>query len=293
MKYQKIILVILLPLHLGCSVAKLQEKGKVKPKYFYSKFAFETYQSAVVFDAIVDGQTKKFLFNNTSDFSFVQREILQRKKSKPPKASTGKIKSGRVVVPSIQIGNTQFLKTHALKGDSAEYKAQVPDFGGIIGKPIISKANWLINCSEKRMEISNANLVGESFKEIETVWKNGVPYTSIDINGKQYQVLLDLGSPSALSLPKGSEFAEDVARAIGLSESTLNSHTQRGLQKPKEKVLVIPKVRLGEFEFKQVDVNISTSGEPGIGLNFFRDYLIYIDNLNGGVYKLKKNDPKR
>ena len=293
MKYQKIILVILLPLQLGCSVAKLQGKGNVKPKYFYSKITFETYKSAIIFDALVNGQTKKFLFDNKADLGFVQRDILRKKKPKHSEASPGKMKSGRGVVPSIQIGNTEFLKTYALKGDSAKHKAQVPDFGGIIGKPIISKANWLINYSGKKIEISNANLVGESFKDIETVWNNGVPYTSVDMNGEQYQVMLDFRNPSALSLPKGSKFAKDIARAIGLSENALNSYTQTGLQKPKEKVRVIPKVHLGEFEFEQVDVNITPSGQPRIGLSFFKDYLIYIDNLNGGIYKLKKNNPKR
>lgn len=289
MKYQKIILVTLLLPHLGCSVTKLQERGNVKPKYFYSKIEFETYQSVIAFDVDIDGQTKKFLFDTGADLSLVQRDTLKGRASKYSGASKRKMKLGREVVPLIRIGNTKFTDTYALNGDLVGLKEQIPNFGGLIGQPIIKKSNWLINYPGKKIEISNANLVGESFKEIEIIRKDGSPFTFIEMSGEKYQVMIDFGSSSTLNLPEGSKFAEDVAKIVELSENTRDRYTLGGLQKTQEKVGVIPEIRLGEFVFENVDVNINPSSQPRIGISFFKDYFIYIDNANGGVFKLKKS----
>jgi hypothetical protein len=49
----------------------------------------------------------------------------------------------------MQIGHVTFLNTVALNGNLSGLKEQVSDFGGVIGQPIINKANWLIDYPNK------------------------------------------------------------------------------------------------------------------------------------------------
>lgn len=55
----------------------------------------------------------------------------------------------------------------------------------------------------------------------------------------------------------------------------------------KEKVAIIPLVKLGNLNFKNVNTRISVTSEPRIGISFFKDCKIYIDNSNNN-YKVKK-----
>lgn len=100
-------------------------------------------------------------------------------------------------------------------------------------------------------------------------------------------MIIDFGSSSAINLPKDSKLAKELINTIELSDNERERYTLGGLQTIKEKVGVVPKVQLGSFEFDNVDVNINTSSQPRIGISFFKDFIIYIDNSNGG-YKIKR-----
>lgn len=293
MKYRKPIILLLLFLQLGCSVTRLQKQGNVEPGYFYSKIEFVTYKSVICLDVNIDGEVKRFLFDTGADLSVLQRDSIVGKTSQYSGASKRKMELGTEIVASMKIGNVNFADTYALSGNMVGLKEQVPGFGGLIGQSIIQKANWLIDYPGRQMEISNRNLAGASFGEIKTIRRKGnSPYTFLEMNGHRYKVVIDLGSSSTINLPEDSKFAKDVAQTIELTENSRERYTLGGLQTIREKKGTIPKVRLGAFEFENVEVNINTSSQPRIGMKFFGDYLIYIDHSNGGVYKLKKSGVK-
>jgi len=289
MKQPFYLILPLLFLLFGCSITKLQEKGEVEPQNFHSKLTFKTYKGVIGFEGSVNGDIKTFLFDTGADFCLLQRDSIVGKKSNFSGASKRKMKLGNERLESLVIGGIKFINTHALNGDFVGLKEQVPNFGGLIGQSIIQKANWLIDYPNKLIEISNRSLVDNTYKEIETIRDNGNnPYTFIEVNGKRYKVVIDLGSTSTLNLPKDSQFAKDIMNLIDLNENSRERYTLGGLQNITEKIGVIPTVKLGGFDFSNVDVNINTSSQPRIGINFFKDYLIYIDNSNGGIFKLKK-----
>jgi predicted aspartyl protease len=288
MKY-KLTLSIAVLFIFGCTVTRWQQKGVVEPQQFHSTFSFETYKGVIGLDVDIDGATKKFLFDTGADLTLIQTDSITGRKSKWFGASNRKMELGQGLVPSIKIGEVAFKNTYALNGDMVGLKEQIADFGGILGQSVIGKANWLIDYPNKVMEVSNKNLVDDSFKEIRVFRKNGNnPYTYLRINGKEYVVIIDLGSSSTINLPNDSEFGKDIAQSIELSENTRERYTLGGLQQITEQVGIIPKVTLGEFVFENVEVNINTSSQPRIGMNFFKDYSLYIDNANRGAFKLKK-----
>ncbi len=271
----------------GCSVTNLQKTGTVEPGNFYAKLDFTTKKSVIVLEATVDGDVKNFLFDTGADLTIVQRGNTQGKTARYSGASKRKMSLGKEVLYSFELGGVTFKNTNALNGDLAGLKEQIPGFGGIIGQPIISKANWLIDYPNKSLEVSNADLADDSFEEIELLRSEGAPYTYISVNGNRHKVIIDFGSSSVINLPEGSKLAKELADQIPLADNQRERYTLGGLQRITEKVGVIPQVRLGSFSFEDVAVNINTSSQPRIGISFFRDYLIYIDNING-AYKLKK-----
>ena len=54
-----------------------------------------------------------------------------------------------------------------------------------------------------------------------------------------------------------------------------------------EKVAFIPSIKMGEIEFKNVEAKINIQSKARIGISFFKEYQIYVDNINQ-EFKIKK-----
>lgn len=282
------LLALTLIIFTGCSTQKFSIKGKTKSNSFYAKIPFTTHKGVIGLNVELNGEIKKYLFDTGADLSLIQQDKISGKCYNISGASGRKMTLGINIVSSMKIDEIEFIDTYALNGDLVGLKEQVQNFGGIIGQSIIRKANWLINYPKKELEISNRNLVGNGFKEIQVIRGNGHnPYTYLKINKKKYKVIIDLGSSSTINLPIESELAKELSKTIKLSNNTRERYTLGGLQKINEKVGKIPKISLGEFELENVNVNINQSSQPRIGINFFKNFQIYIDNTNK-IYKLKR-----
>ena len=197
------------------------------------------------------------------------------------------MKLGNEIIASLKIGAIDFRNTVALNGDMKGLKEQIPNFGGLIGQPIIKKANWLIDYPNKIVKISNKNLVDNSFETIQIKREGGAPYTSISIDGIEYKVVVDFGSSSEFNLPKESKLAKQLLRQYDFTDNERDRYTLGGLQKIKEKVGTVPLIKLGNIDFKNVKTSVNVSSQPRIGIGFFKDCKIYIDNSDHS-YKIKK-----
>ena len=160
-------------------------------------------------------------------------------------------------------------------------KEQIPDFGGLIGRPIIDRANWLIDLRNKTLVISNQELSDDSFMDIPIeIGENGAPFTTITIDGKEYQAIIDLGSTAMLNVPKDSELAVKLMESYEFKDRKRERYTVGGLQSIIQQVGIIPSVKVGEMSFDNVEVAINTSSQVRIGMNMFKNRTIYIDNIN-------------
>ena len=274
----------------GCSISKLQKQGHTIPESFHAKLPFETYKTVMVMEANINGVSRNMIFDTGADYNLIQRDQTEGKLLKADGASKRSVRLGSETTQSLKIGSVDFANTYSLNGDLKGLKEQIPNFGGLIGQPVIKKANWLIDYPNKKLEIANKRLIDDTYKEIEIDRKDGAPYTYIEVFGERYRVIIDFGSSSTINLPKESKLAKALSSKIAFKENVRDRYTLGGLQVTKEQVGEIPTVNLGPFEMKNVAVNINTSSQPRIGISFFKDYTIYIDNDKGGAYWLKKTN---
>ncbi len=272
----------------GCSAVNNQKKGTVQPKEFNYETAFITYKTIVIVPFEINGITKNFYFDTGAQYSIIQRDSIIGKTETVTGASNRQMKFGTEIVNSLKIGNVDFRNTVALNGDMVGLKEQIPNFGGLIGQTILNKSNWLIDYPNKKLQISNQNLVdNNTFKTIKINREGGSPYTYISINGIKYKVLIDFGSSSEFSLPKESKLAKQLLQHYEFTDNERKRWTIGGLQTIKEKVGMVPLVKLGDIEFKNVSTKINVQSQPRLGIGFFKNCKVYIDNLEH-CYKIKK-----
>ncbi len=278
-------MVFLLPF--SCSIIKNQKAGTVLPQKFNFETEFTTIKSVIILPFEIDGIPRSFLFDTGADFSIIQRDSTTGKTKKYSGASKRKMKLGIEYVKSMKIGSIDFRNTFAGNGNLEGLKEQIPNFGGLIGQPIISKANWLIDYPNKTLRISNENLVDKTFQTIEIKREGGAPYTFISIDGIEQKVIIDFGSSSEFNLPEKSRLAEQLLKQYDFNDNERERYTLGGLQTITEKSGFVPLIKLGNMEFENVNTTINVSSQPRIGIGFFRDCEIYIDNLDNS-YKIKK-----
>lgn len=278
---------LLLLLSFSCSVTKNQKKGTVSPENFDYETEFTTAKTLLIIPSKVNGVSKNFLFDTGAQYSIIQRDSVIGSSITLGGASKRSIEAGSEFVESFKIGNVEFIGTVATNTDMIGLKEQISNFGGFIGQPIIKKANWLIDYPNKKLRISNKHLADKTFKTIKIKRKGGLPYTKISINGIEYEVVVDFGSSSEFSLPKESKLAQQLLKQYEFEDNERERWTIGGNQTIIEKVGTVPLVKLGDMEFKNVSTKINIQSRARIGIGFFKDYVIYIDNMENS-YKIKK-----
>ena len=284
---KSLFLISILFLITSCSLSRKQKKGVVQPEIFNYETTFTTQKTVIILPVTIDGVSKNFLFDTGADVNVIQRDSMFGKISKVSGASNRKMKMGEEYVSSLKIGEVEFKNTFAMNADLVGLKEQIPNFGGLIGQPVINKANWLIDYPNKKLQISNQNIADETFKTLEFKREDGAPHTFIILDGIRHKVVIDFGSSSELSLPKESKLAKELLLQYEFTDHERQRYTLGGLENIKEKIGILPLVKLGGIAFKNVTVKIGVQSQPRIGIAFFKDCIIYIDNLENS-YKIKK-----
>ena len=270
MKKLRLFLIGLIIFHsFSCSVTKNQNKGNVVPENHEYETEFITVKSVMILPFEINGVSKNFLFDTGADYSIIQRDSIIGKTDNYDGASKRKMKLGNEIISSMKIDNIDFRNTVALNGDMKGLKEQIPNFGGIIGQPIINKTNWLIDYPNKSVKISNKNLVDSSFETINIKIEDGSPYVYISINGIEHKVVIDFGSSSEFNLPIDSKLAKQLLQQYDFTNNERDRYTLGGLQKIKEKVGIVPLIKLGNMDFKNVNTTLNVSSQPRIGIGFF------------------------
>lgn len=265
----------------SCSVNQKMKRGKVVPANFYEKISFTTAKGIVLVPCMFEGEVKHYYFDTGAQLSGIQRTELKGKRVTVRGASNRSVENGTEVLKSFKIGNVDFRNTFATNGDLEGLKEQIPNFGGVIGRPIIDRANWLIDLPNKELIISDQNLSDGQFLDIPLIaTPNGAPYTMIKVNGKSYKAIIDLGSTAMLNVPEGTELAEELMNRFEFKDQPRDRYTVGGLQKIIQQVGTIPFIEVGEHKFEKIEVAINTSSQIRIGINLFKGRVLYIDNQN-------------
>ena len=285
MKYYQLFLVAILS---SCSITKYQKKGETYPAKFHDSIMFSTAKSIILIPAVVDDETKNFLFDTGAQLNLIQRDEPKGRKAKVAGASDRKTKLGSEITKSLKIGQIAFLNTASWNGNLEGLKEQIPNFGGIIGQSVISKANWKIDYPNKVLEISDQPFPHSTFKPIDIKREEGTPYVFITIEKVKHKAVIDLGSSSrGINVPDNHPLADELLKKYSFENNTREIYSLGGNQLVKEKIGTIPSVSLNDIRFNDVQVDIRRSSQLRIGMNFFKDCILIIDNSTGD-YLVKK-----
>ncbi len=272
--------VLFMVLMSNCSITKNQTKGKVLSEVFDTTINFSMENRLVEFPVLVNGESRKMIFDTGADFSLIAREQSTGKITTIHGAMGKTVDLGKEIVPKIQIGDVEFLNTLALNGKLEGIEQKIKNFGGLIGQPIIAKANWLFDFKNKKLQISNQNVVGPNFQVLPITRVKGRPYVDLVILGETYKVIIDLGSSSNLSIPKHSPLALEIEKKYEMQTSEEDIFSLGGIQRIEQKKGTIPEVSIGNILFENVETTIQETSQIRVGINFFRSGLLYIDNTN-------------
>lgn len=262
------------------------KRGKVVPSEFYEKFQFDTVKALILIPAEFEGETKNYLFDTGAQLTGIQRTELRGRRVDVRGATNRVVENGTETLKSFKIKGVDFKKTFATNGDFQGLKEQVPNFGGVLGRPIIDRANWLIDYPNQTVAISNRDLSDETFMDIPLDPNESAPYTMVEINGKEYKAILDLGSISVFNVPEDTDLAKELLSKYEFVDTPRERYTVGGLQSIIEKQGTIPSLKMGDRTFSDIHVRINKSSHIRIGMAFFRNHQVYIDNSNG-KYRMK------
>lgn len=277
---QSMILISLTIISTSCSSTNIFTQGSVSPENFHSSISFTTAKSLIIIPVELNGVQKNFIFDTGAEVTAIQRDTLVGEIISVRGGSNRVIESGSETVKSIKIGEVDFINTFATNGNEAYLKENIPNYGGTLGRTVFDKSNWLINYPSRTIELSNKELADDSFSDIPLLPSSSTPYTMIEINDKEYRAIIDLGSTSFFNVPVDTELANELLTNYTFTEHTRERYTVGGVQTITELKGIVPILTIGNNIFENVIVNINESSQIRLGMNFFTDYLIYIDNLN-------------
>ena len=163
----------------------------------------------------------------------------------------------------------------------------VPNLGGLIGQSIISKANWLIDYPNKKLTIYKSKLSTNDFEQV-PIKNIREPILELNYDGQKYSAFVDLGSSTAFSVTEGTDLANKLLKDYNFKANTREVATAGGLSTVTEQVAMVSNLKMGSLVFNNVYTSIrkSSSQNIRIGMEFFKNNKLYIDNTNG-TYKVK------
>ena len=280
------IIALVISIH-GCSTTHKMKRGTVVPSEFYETISITTAKGIVLVPCEYEGKIENYYFDTGAQLTDIQRTKLKGKRVSVRGASNRSAESGTEVLKSFKIGDVDFRKTFATNTDAKGLKEQIPNFGGTLGRPIIDRANWLIDLQNKTLVISDTELSDDSFMDIPLeISPNGAPHTKVTIDDEEYRVIIDLGSTAMLNVPNDSKLASKLIAVYEFNDQERERYTVGGLQSIVQQVGIIPSIKVGEMSFEDVEVSINTSSQIRIGMNLFKNRIIYIDNTNS-KYRVK------
>ena len=281
------LLLSLLLVTAGCTIAKFQRQGRVATAEFDTTVPFDTARWLIVVPGSIAGQPRPFIFDTGADFTLLQRDKTAGRTFRASGASKREVDLGTDTLASLVVGDVEFLETFVTTTDLVGLKENFTNFGGILGQPIISKANWLIDYPARTLRVSNTEMGDSTFRRLKFQRRGGAPYTYVRIEGREYRAIIDLGSSSELNVPNDSKLARRLLARYPFTDRTRERYTLGGIQTITEKIGVVPQLSLSGIEFTDVAVTINTSSQLRIGSPLFKDCQVYIDNTNG-TYRIAR-----
>jgi hypothetical protein len=265
-----------------------QNKGFISPKSDEVTLDFSTARNLVILPVNLDGTLKYFAIDSGDELTTINRKEPKGKVKKVGTATGEKAKVGQEIVKSMIMGEME-LKNICAQNLNFEYiEKEVPNYGGLIGQSILSKANWMIDYPNKKVKISTKEINTDGFETI-AMKKIRDPYIDVVIDRITYKAFVDLGSSTAFSVLESSDLGKKLSTKITFVEESKETFTASGVNTSIVKRGILPTIKVGNIELNNTNMILTkkSSAEIRIGMSFFKDCMLYLDYKNGN-YKFKK-----
>jgi len=261
---------------------------------------FTTHKKLIIINAKINGVEGNFLFDNGFTNSALNTSFLKKINQKfrgkmylsDANAKRLKVKKGKV--KKVEIGGYVFANAmfHEINTD-VFFPCYHID--GVIGASIINSINWKINFDTQEISLSESPFETNN-KLTDTLEvsysKSGGAYIELNVLNNNVKCKVDLGSSKAIQLRKegliipDSVFAEERVGVFSLSAAGLgNIDTTYKIHD----VSVYHRNRKTN-QLTEVDVKSSLKRKGYIGVDFFNDYNLIINNSDKEYLLLPRKD---
>jgi len=289
MKYRKTclaLIAIFFWLH-ACTLKYYQKKGRIHPSVFYEKIRFVKANGLILIEGNIYGEKKNFIFDTGAALTILHSDSLTGKKVMVSNTYQDHSQMNLGMSPSLFVQGVEFSDNYAMFHPMNHFDSIFPAFGGLVGQPIINKANWLINFSADSIIFSNKSIVREGFCSTNLNYIKGRPFAYLEWNDKQYKVLIDLGSSSALKVPKNSKFGKALQEKIKFNRKRATRLSILGYQQEEKWIGQVSDLQLGGCVFHEVEVSLVNANYAIIGVDFFKQRTIYFNNVGRKYLSVK------
>lgn len=278
---------VLLP---ACSVNTklIVDKGQVQLLETPAQVPFITKNRLIFIPVKIDNQEYYFMLDTGAGISAIDTKLARRlemKKMKNLRVSDAANQTDRISQSSltaIEIGGYQFQNTAVIIYDFSNFPITIPNFGGIIGQPIISKINWKIDFKKGQLELSEASFsVGQQEKIPFIYHRNQLPYLTLILEGEPFIALLDTGSANQVEFPDDNNTSKYLLKNYPVYSDTLENYTLNQRTEVVIREVKVPHIILGKTtSIEEVYVSIKNLDELRVGANLFNDKILILDTDN-------------
>ncbi len=258
----------------GCvmSSREMVRSGAVHPVDFDLVLPFLQVMDTVVLEAELDGEAGRYLLDTGANITVVDRLPISGAVIDVAGASkTGEESMATTRISAFNIGSLRFEDTFAASGDLRELGRSIPGFRGLIGQPILSKANWLLDYRRGEVRISSVATPPPGMIEIPVHYRLGLPHLVLDIDGTTVEVLLDSGATTYLALPAASAVAQVLSERYAFTENERQLFRIGGSETVSQRVGRVPRIVIGDRVLRNVAVEIRETSRPRLGARFLAD----------------------
>ena len=273
-------------------IQKAMQAETMKQYAFKREMPFEYISGFIVIEATIGDKTGKFILDTGAltllDDDFVKNVLFKTLGKQKHKDVNGNKKYLKTVkLDKLSISGIDFQGIVATVSDLEILKIlktnRCIDASGILGVNVMNKGVWQIDYFNKKITITDSkdslNLPAD--KKVISFYATGkgTPQIRVTANGVYLgEAELDTGNNGDFDMQKKTinnlPFAKTAITKRGLSGGAF------GLQEDTTLITMLPTLTLGEnFEIQNTVVSLSSSlsGNPLIGYQFLKNYVVTID----------------
>lgn len=247
------------------------DSGVVSPVDFDTVVPFAQIRDAVVVEASVNGEPGRYLLDTGANITVVDRLPLEGQVISVGGAGSAEESMVTSPLAMLALGDVVFEGTYVASGNLQDLTRSIDGLRGLIGQPVLSKADWLIDYEAASLRLSASLEPEAGMVELPVRYRRGLPYVTLSIDGQRVDALVDTGASSHLVIPEDSDLAEALRSRYAFAPNERQIFAIGGTRTVSQSVAMIPELTVGGQRFTKVIVELRETRRPRLGARFFSE----------------------